>query len=664
MADLRDKILHRRSPVLSKRPTIFDIEDGELAINYYLSDPGLYFKDVAEDGTRKIRKIGPIHFGNEPPNSQAEDLGFPIELSNGECWIDTTDGSNKYLLKVWKSDTSQWVEVGAIFGRKDDNLDQFLDGEDGDNFVHTDGIKVKINNKTALAGFSSDDGDILVINEDGEFGNGTEIQGQIFRVSVEEIEQIANDTVFKPHEGYVFTTDSASGLSSTLFGYTAHGLFNTEKVYVLGFLSDGVTPSPVPEGEYFVSDATSNSFKLKTAGGTYVNSSGNIRISYSPEVVFDRDRNILYSGNLGLKSVDDIISSNSGQLAQNNWDVFYNPTNSNVRVFARAGNDVHQIQTSVASIDVKSAETTETIAAGDPVFYVGLDLSTGLGKVGRSKASDLSTMRAIGIATKAIAPGQRGSVTLLGEVKGIDTATLPGRLPGGASNIGRVVFVRETGGLTLSDPDTLLNVAQAIGILMSDDGSVGSVMVNHPSSFVSLPNLPEDYIWAGVTGNEAVAHRLLPTSFKRSFNATTQAWEIGLSDNVEFGAYRFASDAQTGSKVEIFVDTTEILSSFFTPVQVDKFSTSYRSAKYLMQISGTSSDGTNSPVFQVCEILAIHNGSQASVVEYGTVSTYNDERLGQFDAKVENSEVVLTFQKFPLVSQSVAIKAVRTSILV
>lgn len=664
MAELRDKILHRRSPVISKRPTLLDIEDGELAINFHADDPGLYFKERANDGTRKIRKIGPIHFGNVPPNSEAEVAGFPLELSNGECWIDTTSGDGKYLLKVWKADSSQWIEVGAIFGRKDENLDQFLNGADGDDFIHTDGIRLKINNKTALTGFSTANGDKLIINENGEFGNGTEISGSIFRVSTEEIEQIANDVVFKPHEGYTFTTDSASGLSATVFGYTAHGLFDGEKIYVLGELSDGVTPSPVPEGEYFISDVTNNTFKLKTAGGSYVSSVGNIYISYSPEVVLDRDRNILYSGNLGLKTVDDVISSTSNQLGSGNWDVFYNPTNNNVRVFARVGNAVEQIQTSITSLDVKSGETVETIAIGDPVFYMGLDLATGLGKVGRSKSSDSSTMRAIGVATKAIAPGQRGSITLLGKVEGINTSLMPGKLPGGASNVGRIVFVRETGGLTLSGPNTLESVSQAMGILVSDDGSVGSVVINHPSTFVSLPNLPEDYIWAGVTDDEAVAHRLLPTSFKRTFDQSTQTWNIGLADDLEFGAYRFASDSNPGSRVETFVETTQILSSFFTPVQVEKFSTAYRSAKYIVQISGVSSDGTSSPVFQVCELLVIHNGSQAFVVEYGTVSTYDDERLGQFDAKIENSEVILTFQKFPLVTQSVSIKAVRTSILV
>ena len=63
MADLRDRIYHRRSPIISKRPELFDIDDGELAINYNANEPGLYFKDLADDGTRRIRKIGPIHFG-------------------------------------------------------------------------------------------------------------------------------------------------------------------------------------------------------------------------------------------------------------------------------------------------------------------------------------------------------------------------------------------------------------------------------------------------------------------------------------------------------------------------------------------------------------------------------------------------------------------------
>jgi len=667
MADLRDRIYHRRSPVISKRPELIDIDDGELAINYNANEPGLYFKDLADDGTRKIRKIGPIHFGPTPPNAYAIAQGFPSELSNGECWVDTSLGEESYLFKIWSASSSQWIEVGEIYARTDENLDQFLDGEDGDNFIHTDGIRLKINNKTALAGFSTADGNKLIINENNEFANGVELNGTSFLLTTEQIEAIGNDVIFKPHEGYTFTTDSVAGQTQTVFGYSSHGLFDGERVYVFGTLIDGITPSPVAGGEYFVADTTINSFRLKDAGGAYVDSTGNVYISYSPEIIIDRDRNVIQAGNFGLKSVNDIIelSGGAGQIAEKHWDVYHNPTNGNVRVFARVGNEVNQIETSTLTIDVKSSETSITIAAGDPVYYTGKEFSTKLAKVARADASETDKMRANGVATKAIAPGAWGTVTILGEIGQLDTSAISGALPDDASNVGRVVYVGISGGLTFSQPDTQTNISQQIGILIREDDSDGAIMVNHPNSFVSLPNLSENYIWAGVSGDEAVAHYLSPTSFKRAFDVENDTWIISLSDNIEFGGYKFYSDGKNGSVVYTNISTEETTSGVFTPIAVEKFSTSYRSAKYIVQITGISAD-LISQVYQVGELLVIHDGTNAFVVEYGMVSTYNDERLGQFDAYLDNgtSEVVLTFQKFPLVSENVEIKSLRTSILV
>lgn len=666
MADIRDRIYHRRSPVISKRPELFDIDDGELAINYNANEPGLYFKDLADDGTRKIRKIGPIHVGPIAPNFYAASQGYPIELSNGECWIDTSAGEDFYILKTWNADLSQWIEVSRIYARTNQNLDQFLDGADEDNFIHTDGIRLKINNKTALAGFSTTNGNKLIINENNEFANGIELNATSFLLTSEQIEAIGNNITLKPHEGYLFTTDSATGATQTVFTYTAHGLFDGEKIYVFGTLIDGVTPSPVVEGEYFIADTTANTFRLKDIGGTYVNSTGNIYISYSPEIIVDRDRNVIQAGNFGLKSIDDIINIASNQLSENTWDVFRNPTNGNVRVFARVGNDVEQIETSVLSIDVKSAELSEVIAKGDPVYYAGEDLATGLAKVARAKASDNTKMLAIGVASTQISPDSRGSMTLLGEIGGINTSVFPGPLPNGASNLGRVVYVKEDGGLTFSRPSTINNIVQPIGILIREGITNGAIMVNHPSSFISLPDLSENYIWAGIINDEAVAHRLLPTTFKRTFNNITGEWEIGLADNIEFGGYKFSSDGDVRSKIETQISTFEVPNSEFLPFDTERFSTSYRSAKYIVQITGTSSDGTSSPVYQAGEVLVIHDGSNAFIVEYGMISTYASETLGQFDSYIDNvnGEVVLTFQKFPLVTQAVEVKLIQTSILV
>lgn len=670
MSLIRDKVLHRRSAVLGKRPAVFDLEDAELGINYHKDEPGIFIKDYdPETQIAKIRKIGPIHFADTAPNSNAVLNGFPIELSHGEMWVDSNNSDEeKYTLKIWNENSNDgeggWIVVGQIYGRKDGNLDQFLNGEDGNNFIHTEGIRLKINNKTALAGFSTDSGDNLIINENNEFGSGVTLNAKNYFLKSEQIEAIGDNVVFKPHEGRTFTTDSVSGLSETIFTYEDHGLFEGEKIYVLNELIGG-GESPVAGGEYFIADVTLSTFRLKTAGGLYVSSGGNISISYAPELIIDKDRNILSSGNFGLKTLDDELPEQSNQIIENYWDVYHNPSNGNVRVFARTGNEINQIETSTLTVDVKSAEISSIIEIGTPVFYSGRDFGSRLSKVKIADASSADSMRAIGVAKTRILPGGRGVITILGEVSKVNTSQIGGAFSGPGENIGRVLYIKAGGGLTFDKPNTLENIAQPIGILLRQDASDGAIMVNHPSSFESLPNIPENYIWAGVSGDKAVAHALSPTSFKRTFNVQTNTWTIGLADNIEFGAYKFNYDFKNGSRIETNVSTSTVDADEFLPFEVESFSTSYRSAKYVIQISGISEDGAT-PVYQISEILVIHNGIDAFMTEFGTISTFNNERLGIFDAKIDqvNNKVILTYQKSKLIEESVNVKSIRTSILV
>jgi len=72
--------------------------------------------------------------------------------------------------------------------------------------------------------------------------------------------------------------------------------------------------------------------------------------------------------------------------------------------------------------------------------------------------------------------------------------------------------------------------------------------------------------------------------------------------------------------------------------QVDSFSTSsYRSAKYLVQV-------TNGTDYQVSEALVIHNGTTATVSEYGVVRTNGN--LGIVTASVASGNVKLNFVGF------------------
>lgn len=62
---------------------------------------------------------------------------------------------------------------------KSNSLDQFVNGTDGSNTIHTSGRDFLINNKRAMAGYSTAEGNILYINFANDFGNGCMIGKQL-----------------------------------------------------------------------------------------------------------------------------------------------------------------------------------------------------------------------------------------------------------------------------------------------------------------------------------------------------------------------------------------------------------------------------------------------------------------------------------------------------
>lgn len=145
--------------------------------------------------------MGPI-----PPNSFAEELGFPVKLSHAETWIDTSLGQNIRILRVWDDISNSWEEVSGGGAKSYLSLDQFLDGSDGSNIVHTDGLNLKINNKIALSGYATTTGNKLVINEGSEFANGVELHGP--SILIKNLESDANlqiqvDTLTVPENDFV-----------------------------------------------------------------------------------------------------------------------------------------------------------------------------------------------------------------------------------------------------------------------------------------------------------------------------------------------------------------------------------------------------------------------------------------------------------------------------
>ena len=97
---------HLRSSTANKRPDPAAMVDGQLAMNYDIASPGLFFKD--DNGT--LIKVGPVHVGTTAPNVSPA-AGGTAGNSIGEQWLDTTGGV--YVLKVW--DGSAWRSESGTF---------------------------------------------------------------------------------------------------------------------------------------------------------------------------------------------------------------------------------------------------------------------------------------------------------------------------------------------------------------------------------------------------------------------------------------------------------------------------------------------------------------------------------------------------------------------
>jgi hypothetical protein len=332
---LRDKILFRRSPVFTKRPQVFDIEDGELAINFNALEPGLFFRDLDDQGNRVIRKIGPIHVGDSAPNSDASTYGFNVALSEGEGWVDTFAGEGKYLLKVWKE--GKWNVVGELYGIKDEYLDQFKNGEDGDNYVHTDRSRLKINNKTALQGLSTLDGNLLILNSDEEFGNGVEIEAEDFFISSGKTRhfritssgnvRIGDD--LQPSERLdVFGNVKADGFIGPLLGNADTAIkLNSERIFSLSGQVIGQVSSDLAAG-FTISAAIvpgSSPYQLLQTNitGTATEWASNIRVPGTLDVALNSTfgQNVTIQGNLIVGGTETIINTSTLTVEDKNIEI-------------------------------------------------------------------------------------------------------------------------------------------------------------------------------------------------------------------------------------------------------------------------------------------------------------------------------------------------------
>ena len=664
-----DIILHKRSPLANKRPLISDIGKGAIAINYHEDDVSIYIADREDN----IRKIGGIWYGDTPPDPTQVASGWQ-SLSHGELWVKRIDppapGSPQEedaLLHIWNKyingGAGGWLEIGEFkYALKDDYLDQFKDATDGSDYIHTDRNQLKINNKSALRGYattipSDDETDItkantLVINDQHNFATGITLNANNLVIDSTAIEASSDSIALSADTPYTFQTDSIVGTSDTTFTYNAHGLFNGEEVFVTEFLNDGVTNSGVPLGNYTIAEASLNTFKLYD-GITNVLATGNVKINYSPKLLLDSKYNVTQSGNFKVKGLSEI--PDDSQIEEGRWDLYQNTSNGNVRIFSRVNNKIFQPDSATISIPVKNSGLS-TITAGTPVYFTGQDPIKKLVTVDVANPSDPAKMISIGVVQSDIVSNGLGDLTIFGSLK-VDTSALDGAT--GGDDSGKVVFVKPGGGLTLIQPDITVDIVQKIGVLFQESATNGEIFINHPETSFGLPPLQDDYVWVGDTGDVATAKKLNVDSFKQSVLSGIP--EIALADEIKFGAYEFLWDnGDARSRIQTKVTTSDAASNAGSTTVIDQFSTTYRSAKFFVQI--TSTVGGVETNFQTTELLVIHDGLNTSVVDYGT-AVAPGERMGDFSAYVSGSDVNITFTAYDSASGDLEIKVLRTAVL-
>lgn len=119
-----------------------------------------------------------------------------------------------------------------------------------------------------------------------------------------------------------------------------------------------------------------------------------------------------------------------------------------------------------------------------------------------------------------------------------------------------------------------------------------------------------------------------------------------LSGTITANTYNVGTDAG--------ISTTRTTVATTSPTTIESFaSATYRSARMQVQIT----QGTD---YQTSDILVIHDGSTASVVEYGSIAT--NDYLGTFSATVSGGNCLLQINMGSATSATVKVLSQRITV--
>jgi hypothetical protein len=172
-------------------------------------------------------------------------------------------------------------------------------------------------------------------------------------------------------------------------------------------------------------------------------------------------------------------------------------------------------------------------------------------------------------------------------------------------------------------------------------------------------NYSSGYIGSGATGTVNIGTGGVSNSTTNvNIGNTNSNGTIALNNNVTIGG----STVTFGSTVSTTVTTASITSSA-TAVDSWAYAT-YRSAKYVVQVTCTASTGSNANTYQVSEILVIHNGAVATMTEYGAIKTTNDLATITVDFNNSSNGLVRLLAVAANSGDTITVKLYRTLITV
>jgi hypothetical protein len=330
----------------------------------------------------------------------------------------------------------------------------------------------------------------------------------------------------------------------------------------------------------------------------------------------------VYTGGTGFALFDSVLSSSTkltfsgttgiviGQLVQSTSGI---PTNTIV-----TGIDATSVYLSNAiTIDLPSLTT---------IVFTHTNTSLGI------RVGDQIVIASSGISnlegTWPVTSAGISSASFTVKISTITTLTASPRV-GTIEKINSLVLRNRTVTLGSSEAST-----SPVAATLKGENAVGTNL--SAGDFTITPGLATG---TGTTGNFVIKTGAPTAAGDVTQLATTR---LTIDGN---GLATFANSVVVNTDIEARgVIVTGITNSSATIIK--SFSASaYRSAKFIFQVTCTASTGSNVDTYQVAEVLVIHNGTTAYMVEYGDISTTaSGNMLATFTCDINSGNVRMLAQ--------------------